>query len=373
MIPAYNAARWLAEAIQSVLDRTWEDFEVIVVDDGSTDGTAAVAARFNDPRVRYIRQQNRGLSAARNIGIRSARGTYAALLDADDRFKPDKLSLQMTAFHADPGLGMLTCGYDLIAETGRRLRAERPWLQAPVIDLRTLLFWNPMLPSTLLFRKDQVMQVGGFDESLLRYEDWDLPLRLALAGCRMGWVREVLLEYRRHDSNMSTDPELVPVATAAALEFMSRFFRRSDVPSPIRRLEDAVFGNLYLDASARAYGADLGGTGGDWLQKAVERSPELAEGSPPRWVVALCGHARGTLVETPERYLRTVAANLPAGRRFRDWNLRRLTAEYHAGRAFRLDQTGRRLPAMISAVRALAMDPHLLGNRGLVKLGFRPW
>lgn len=297
VVPAFNAERWLAETIQSVLNQTFTGFELIVVDDGSTDGTATVAKSFQDVRVRYIRQGNRGLSGARNTGIRAARGSIVAFLDADDLFHPQKLAQQMAAFENDRRVGGVVCGYETIDESGTQLHEERPWLSAPLIDLRTLLFWNPILPSALAVRRDLLFTAGLFDEKLQRYEDWDLPLRLASQDCRMVWVKEVLVAYRRHGQNMSTAAELVPVATDAAVGFMKRFFSHPGIPAEIRSLEGKVFGNLYLDAAARAFGAGLGEHGRRWLETAVERDPELADGYPPHWVVALCGHALGSLVK----------------------------------------------------------------------------
>jgi len=257
VIPAYNAEHWLAETIQSVLDQTYQEFEVIIVDDGSTDTTRRVVENFKDERILYLYQENQGLSSARNSGIRAACGRYIALLDADDLFKPDKLAQQVARLEREPDLGVVTCGFDLIDDQGNWLREEQHWLHAPKINLHTLLFWNPLLPSTLLIRRIWFEKVGFFDESLRRYEDWEFSVRLALAGCRMEYVQKSLLSYRRHATNMSTAVDLVPVATEAAVKLMSNLFEQADLPEDVCLLRNKVFGNLYLDAAARAYNAGV--------------------------------------------------------------------------------------------------------------------
>jgi glycosyltransferase involved in cell wall biosynthesis len=374
VIPAYNVERWLGGTMQSVLSQTYQDLEIIVVDDGSTDRTAQVVEAIKDERVSCIRQENRGLSGARNTGILAARGRYVALLDADDLFKPEKLERQVAVLDQCPSVGLVTCGFELIDEAGSHLGEERNWLSHPRIDLNLLLFWNPLLPSTLLIRRQWFDRVGLFDETLRRYEDWDLPIRLASAGCRMEYVEEILLSYRRHSFNMSTAVELVPVATRDAVRFMTSFFERPDIPESIRMLRGKALANVYMDAAARAYGAGLGPQGCAWLERATRGDDAgLLQGDPPKWAEALWGYALGTLVADWKTYLRTVEAHLPALPHFQGWNMRRLTAGYLAARAFKMNLMGRRRIARLSALHAIAMDPMLVANRGLLVLGVRPW
>jgi len=110
VIPAFNAVRFLTGSIPSVLAQTWTDFELIVVDDGSTDATAACVQAFDDPRIRLVSQTNRGLAGARNGGIREARGTYIAFLDADDLWHPEKLARHVAHLQSQPGVGVSADG-----------------------------------------------------------------------------------------------------------------------------------------------------------------------------------------------------------------------------------------------------------------------
>jgi glycosyltransferase involved in cell wall biosynthesis len=121
IIPAYNQAHYLSAAVHSVLTQTHDQLEVIVVDDGSTDRTRDVVERISDPRVRYVHQQNAGLSAARNTGIRHARGDFLSYLDSDDLFLPDKLRVLLGAFDQNPALGFAAGQSILIDEAGQLL------------------------------------------------------------------------------------------------------------------------------------------------------------------------------------------------------------------------------------------------------------
>ena len=180
IIPTYNRAHLVGRAICSVLNQTFQDFEIIVVDDGSTDNTEEVVKSFNDPRIRYIRhEQNRGGSAARNTGIRAARGEYIAFLDSDDEWLPEKLDTQLKTMSTLPEHFVgVCCGY-YRARQSKIVSVSRPMLYGKLFDK---LLKSPFLNggSCLIVRKNALVAIGGFDEQLARHQDWDLLLRLAL-------------------------------------------------------------------------------------------------------------------------------------------------------------------------------------------------
>jgi glycosyltransferase involved in cell wall biosynthesis len=194
VIPCYNAARFLPEAVASVLAQHYEPLEILLVDDGSTDSTPEIAPGLA-PEVRYLRQENRGPSAARNLGLREARGEIIAFLDADDLWPAGKLDLQVGRLLQDPAL-------DLVS--GRIRYVELPGGQIP--DLR---FETPdqALPGihigSAVYRRRAFDVVGGFDESLRYSEDHDWFLRAREAALKMLVLAEVTLLYRHHDSNMT--------------------------------------------------------------------------------------------------------------------------------------------------------------------------
>ena len=191
VIPVYNGARFLDAALASVFAQSYRPIEVIVVDDGSTDGTPAVLARW--PAVRQVRQDNRGVASARNAGLALAGGDFVALLDADDLWEPDKLVRQIAHLDAHPEVGYVCSRYRNFIEPGH----PRPaWLSAEQLGeahIGTL--------SSFVARRETLARVGRFDPRDSSDLDWSLRAREA--GVTMGLVDEVLVSRRIHDGNIS--------------------------------------------------------------------------------------------------------------------------------------------------------------------------
>jgi glycosyltransferase involved in cell wall biosynthesis len=198
VIPAYNRVDFLGRAIDSVLDQRYENVEAIVVDDGSSDGTADLAEERAalDPRVRVIRTPHLGVSAARNAGIRQVRGDYVAFLDADDWLSEDKLSLQVGALLAHPDVDLVYSDHQLVMESDGGVRDERrghPPRPFPEI----LVYRNWFAIMAALARRALIDRVGGFDPTLHGGEDWDFWYRCALEGTFL-YVPGVVGLYRQH-------------------------------------------------------------------------------------------------------------------------------------------------------------------------------
>lgn len=207
IVPAYQQRRWVVEALDSVFAQTYPGIEVIVVDDGSTDGTAdVVRERFGDS-VHVVRQTNRGLAAARNAGLALARGELIQFLDADDRLAPDKIALQVEALAGHPGSDVAYCDYAFFPDTPPRARRGAPL--APVDAsgelLEALLEGNFIASHAALLRRAAVLDVGGFDASLRGAEDYDLWLRLAARGCRFLHTPGRRALYRSRSDSLSSD------------------------------------------------------------------------------------------------------------------------------------------------------------------------
>lgn len=183
ILPTYQRAHLVGRALQSVLAQSYPDLEVIVVDDGSSDGTRDVIARFTDPRVHYIFQENRGLAGARNTGVRAARGVYIAFLDDDDEYLPDKLAQQVPVLDAHPECGVVYSDVYLCDAAGKRLRlvADALGRGSPPTGmvLEALVYGNFLVSNAPLLRRECFSQAGLFDERLRMFEDWDFWLRLA--------------------------------------------------------------------------------------------------------------------------------------------------------------------------------------------------
>ncbi len=210
VVPTYQRAHLIADALDSVAGQTWRPFEIVVVDDGSTDGTkdavAAWAAAHPDIPVRFLWQENAGGNAARNAGIAAARGAFVAFLDSDDTWDATKTEKQMAVF-SDPGIGAVYCGLrETEAETGKTL--HEPPLSAPdAATLARLLVRDETGPtSAWIVRKTVLQAVGGFDPDLRARQDWDLWIRLA-AQTRIASVPERLFSLRHHGGpRTASDP-----------------------------------------------------------------------------------------------------------------------------------------------------------------------
>jgi len=206
VIPTFNHARFLAGAIQSVLLQTFGDFEIVIIDDGSTDETPMVAASLRDPRIRYIRQENHGLAAARNRGILSSRSDLIALLDADDLFEPGFLSAAVSVLRADKSIDAVYTGYRCVDQENLELPEFSTRTVPPDALYEELLGGNFLVPSSVVVRSGCYRQTGPFDESFKACEDWDMWLRIAKIH-RVAAIPKALVRYRIVSTSMSTDSE----------------------------------------------------------------------------------------------------------------------------------------------------------------------
>jgi len=179
VITTFNRQDILPRAIQSVLSQTFDDFELIIVDDHSTDGTPDAIRRFDDSRLTYIRRsENGGLSRSRNAGIAASRGEYVAFLDDDDEWKPDKLKTQMTLARANSArCGVIHNGADKLDSRGQLVTQSLPKgrgnVRTEFISRRVVT-----ISSTYLFRKSTLEEIGGFDENLTSHIDYDIWMKL---------------------------------------------------------------------------------------------------------------------------------------------------------------------------------------------------
>lgn len=236
IIPTFNAARYIRYAVDSVLSQSFPSYEVIVIDDGSTDNTRDVLMSYGD-RIHYVFQNNKGVSAARNSGLDLARGRFVAFLDADDYFLPDKLHEQVAAFKAIPSLDIVHSGWRIVNEAGATIKEEAPWHHIPELNLEAWLLWKPVFPGAMMFRKGCLEKVGGFDTRLHQAEDVDLVFRLALIGSKAAWLRKSTVCYRRHGENTVRNSRQQAKDLKTVLD---NLFARRNLPEQARRIERKV-------------------------------------------------------------------------------------------------------------------------------------
>jgi glycosyltransferase involved in cell wall biosynthesis len=240
VVPNYNCGRCLAEAVESALAQSYTACELIVVDDGSTDGSVKVLERYSS-RLRIVRQSNRGVSAARNRGIQESRGELIAFLDADDVWRADKLEKQVPLF-ANPAVGLVHCALEYIDESGRSLGTNLTGRRGHVLRHIALLRGTVVqASSSAVVRRECFGKAGLFDVDLSTSADWDMWRRIA-CYYDVDVVREPLIRYRLRTDSMHR--------SVAALEHdMLRSFARmfaDPAASEVRPLRRRAYANLYL-------------------------------------------------------------------------------------------------------------------------------
>lgn len=219
VIPVYNNSRFIADAVKSALNQTLSWFEIIVVNDGSPD-TPELEAALQPylPRVRYFRQENRGPSAARNLGVRESIGRYVAFLDSDDLWLPDHLAEQVRSLQSDSGLGLIYTNYSQIDRDGYTQAGFDPVRQDGPVTFENLLALRcTVITSSAVVRRELLLGTYPFDEQMRRCEDFDLWLRLAGNGVKMAYNPRVHM-LRRRTNGLSSDRELMTRARREVYE-----------------------------------------------------------------------------------------------------------------------------------------------------------
>lgn len=205
ILPTYNRAHLSRRSVGSVLAQTYENLELIVVDDASTDKTSEVVRAFRDSRLRYLRHENnKGAPAARNTGINAARGEFIAFQDSDDEWKPDKLAKQMARFATDPKLAVVYCGMLRHNEGCKTYIPDRRIKTRSGDISQALLRGNFVGTPAMVVRRTDLLKVGGFVEDLPRFQDWEFAIRLSRAY-PFDLVDEALVEVYSTPGNITSD------------------------------------------------------------------------------------------------------------------------------------------------------------------------
>lgn len=206
VIPTYNQEEFVCEAVESALAQTFADVEVIVVDDGSTDGTPRRLQPYGN-RIRYLRKENGGPSSALNVGIRAATGEFFAWLSSDDVFYPQKIERQVACLESDPAVGLVYTDFEVVQADGSRLyQFESPLHASRQAAAEALLSHCFINGSTVMMRMACFDRIGLFDERYRQGQDYDMWLRV-LSQYDFGHVPEILLRYRWHWKNLSQQVE----------------------------------------------------------------------------------------------------------------------------------------------------------------------
>ncbi len=278
VIPTYNGAEFLGEAIQSVLCQTYQDFEIIVVNDASPDATDEVVRQFNDPRLSYIKhEQNRGVANARKTGVMRSQGEIIAHLDQDDYFHPEKLQAHVGYLEQHPDVGFTyNSRFELYPASGAVREILRP---APELTLADFVLGFPLAPSVWVQRREWILRDEIWEEQTF-YRGREIVIcgRLYMAGCKFAMIDRVL-NYRRYHR----DREIKNVARQCEAERTCQqiIFNDPRFPPELLALKEVASSNIYAMWSYVAYLQGDVDLGSELLADAVRLNPALLEGAPP--------------------------------------------------------------------------------------------
>lgn len=272
VIPVYNGARYLAEALESVFAQTYSDYEVVCVDDGSTDASVRIIKGFGN-RIALVQQRNAGGCAARNEGVRRSSGPYAAFLDQDDRWYPRKLEQQVKALDANPDAVLALCNSDRMDTEGRLLQVgatvtERPGLLTE--PLGRLIGEDQLLSSAIMVRREAFARAGMFDEHLHGFEDFDLAARLRQEG-RFLFIEEPGMCYRINEGGQSQSGGLRIIRSRERFLLKMKDLYAADAEK--QALIRLMLADCYSDWGWREVGAGNSRAGREKLRQSIGQNP----------------------------------------------------------------------------------------------------
>lgn len=365
IIPAYNQGHYLKASVESALRQTWSNLEVIIVDDGSTDNTATVAQSFADERVTYIYQENAGLSAARNTGINHATGDYISFLDSDDLFFPNKISLLLNQFEEQPELGFCAGTAVLIDDVGEPI-GKTYGLGMPKKPAEWLL-GNRIHVGSVLVKREWINQVGLFDETLRACEDWDMWVRLSVAGCQMGWIPDEVSKYRVHGEQMTRDTLRMKKAMFAVLDKTLS----APLNSEWQQMGVTAKSAALIKSAGRAFLSGDTDLATEEIAQAVQLSPDLKNKQPEFVIETLKEWAYSPASADPLAYMVSVFDHLPANFQVPVSTRKAVLGNMAINLAFENHQTGNASLVKKYFVEAVKINPLNVANRGLCSIFFR--
>lgn len=370
IIPTYNRAEYLSQAVNSVLRQTFNDFELIIIDDGSTDQTRQLISTYlSDARIKYTYQRNQGRAMARNYGASIARGEYLGFLDSDDEYLPDNLAAHLAAFTQQPELGMMVSGYQYLAETGVVLAERRPWEEDSSLSLKGWIFNCLAMPSSVLLRRSEFERVGGFDRECEIAEDWDLFIRLVYAGCQVGWTRQMSCKYRLHSGSSTHSLALHRQGSKHTLD---KFFSQIQLPGHLADLSNQAKAWVDVVFAKKAYESRQAELARQYLTEALQLDPELETNRKPNLLETLFAPSIGWQ-SSADQLSQYILTHLPSQVNVTRRDVRYACARAEMSQFFRLLAAGEDRIASTHLTAGLKLDPRWLANRGVLAYTVRRW
>jgi glycosyltransferase involved in cell wall biosynthesis len=375
IIPTYNRAEYVIQAVKSALAQTYPNFEIIVVDDGSTDDTEGVLRSYTG-LIRYICQDNQGEGAARNTAIRASTGQYIALLDSDDVWLPDKLLLQMAFLRDHPEVGLVAGGAAILGRDGTEATAQALHLEQTetFVPFEQVLFNSPLTASTVVVRRECLPNGRPFTEGLRFGADWEMCLRVALEH-HIGYVGHIVAYIRQHDGNVTSPlagQEQIDTRLSNRLRVIDSVLPRlPNEPSEIASLRARAEAREYAETAVPSYVNGSWRIGAERLASSIQLDPATWQGGAE--LVDLIVHYANVVAEhrceqDAWNYLRALINSLPPALEDPAQLRGRVWANTHAALTFKYYDRRKFAEAVPHAVRAMVHDRRWLRNRGMLAI-----
>ena len=277
VIPTHNRSAIVRRAIDSALAQTFGDLEVVVVDDGSTDDTRDALASY-ESRVRYVHQENAGPAAARNHGMKVARGEYIGFLDSDDAYVPENVAAHLRRFEEVPEAGLVYCGIEVLDKDGRHVKEVRPDPRDRGLVLERLIRYNFITSSTVLMKRAAMEFAGPMSTRLWFAEDWYYWLRVA-SRFPIDYVDEILVRYQRSAVSLSHGTA-IPTVVERNLEMFALAFEDPDLKPRLAPLRSEAYRRAYAGYASMALETMQLGLARRYAWRAVASRPLAWESYP---------------------------------------------------------------------------------------------
>jgi glycosyltransferase involved in cell wall biosynthesis len=366
IIPAYNQASFVKACVESMLAQTHNEKEIIVVDDGSTDDTERVLAPYAQ-HIHLIRQENQGVSAARNNGFAASHGKFALFIDADDYADRQQLELLLRLLENNPGAGAAFSSYAYVDTDNRLLR--KLFLRGSRQPLKDLLLRNLQLPSTggVLIRREAFERVGGFDTSMSPAADFDLWLRIAQFGYDFECASDVLFFYRIQPLSMSSRVDRMEDDLMRSLD---KVFESSERHAEIDQLKSLSYARTHLENAARYFRTEDIRSAVDRMQQALQLKTR-ATSSIDEMLSWIAHSARDPRTPDATRFIERVFDHLPTEAQRLRMNKAQALGMYHTISLFEADQMKQHDEARRHIVSAIFQNPSNWSNRGFWRICLR--
>ena len=252
IIPTYNRQKLLIEAINSVLSQTYQNYEIIIIDDASQDLTLEVVKNYlrkYPNKIKFYRlEQNMGPAYARNVGLELAKGNYIKFLDSDDILLPECLEHQVKFLQKNLDVDVVYSWFSIVDAHRNVLEIKKPTFRGNLLEV--LVTHNPFPLHTFLFKREDLETIGGFDTTLRYGEDWDLLIRLSLEEKKFDYIGKILVEYCMHHSNISFDPDRI---LENGTRVIKKLLRRKNIHPKLHQLCYLGLFNIYMEAFSYAF------------------------------------------------------------------------------------------------------------------------